>query len=145
MHPAMISSKRLLEMVCKWQKKAMSQRRRISLKRNTSNQMDSFSVEGHFVIYTVDASRFVIPIAFLNRPIFRELLLVAEEEFGFTGSHPLTVPCESFVMEYIVSLLNKNASKEVEKALISMACCRASHPFLVLHQAVSQPMILHGF
>ncbi|KAL4186538.1 hypothetical protein AMTRI_Chr09g34440 [Amborella trichopoda] len=145
MYPAMINSKRLLEIVRKCQKKAMSQRRRISLKRNTSNRMDSVAVEGHFVIYTVDGSRFVIPIAFLNHPIFRELLLVAEEEFGFIGSHPLTVPCESFVMEYIVSLLKKNASKEVEKALISMACGRASHPSLLLHQAVSQPMILHGF
>ncbi|KAL4201041.1 hypothetical protein AMTRI_Chr02g256610 [Amborella trichopoda] len=141
----MINSKRFLEIARKWQKKAMSQRRRISLKRSTSNRMDSVAVEGHFVIYTVDGSRFVIPLAFLNRPIFQELLLVAEEEFGFTGCRPLIVPCESFVMEYIVSLLNKNASKEFDKALVSMACCRASHPSLVLHQAVSQPMIFHGF
>ncbi|KAL4186536.1 hypothetical protein AMTRI_Chr09g34430 [Amborella trichopoda] len=130
----MINSKRLLEIARKWQKKAMSQRRRISLIRNTSNRMDSVAVEGHFVIYTVDGSRFVIPLAFLNRPIFQELLLVAEEEFGFTGCRPLTVPYESFLMEHIVSLLNKNASKEVEKALVSMACCRASHKALVLHK-----------
>ncbi|XP_011629052.1 auxin-responsive protein SAUR36-like [Amborella trichopoda] len=107
--------------------------------------MDSIADEGPFVIYTVDGSRFVIPLAFLNRHIFQEILLVAEEEFGFIGCCPFTVPCESFVMEYMVSLLNKNASKEVEKALVSMACCRASHPSLVPHQVVSEPMILHGF
>ncbi|KAL4201052.1 hypothetical protein AMTRI_Chr02g256670 [Amborella trichopoda] len=139
----MINSKRLLEMARKWQKKAISQRRRISLKRNTSDQMDSVAAAGQFVIYTVAGSRFMIPLAFLNRHIFRELLLMAEEEFGLTGRHPLTLPCESFVMEYIVHQLNKNASMEVEKALVSMACCRASHPSLVL-QPFSAPMILHS-
>ncbi|KAL4186540.1 hypothetical protein AMTRI_Chr09g34450 [Amborella trichopoda] len=137
----MINSKRLLEIARKWQKKAMSQR---TLKRNTSDRRDSAIVEGHFVIYTVDGSRFMVPLAFLNRPIFRELLLMAEEEFGLTGRHPITVPCYSFVMEYIVFLLNKHASKEVEKALVSMACCRASHPSLAL-QAFSEPMILNSF
>ncbi|KAL4186546.1 hypothetical protein AMTRI_Chr09g34480 [Amborella trichopoda] len=141
----MINSKRLLEIACKWHIKAMSQRRRISLKINTSDRMDSVATEGHFVIYTIDGSRFVIPLTFLNRPIFQELLLMAEEEYGLTGCRPLTVPCESFVMDYIVSLLNKNASKEVEKALVSMACCRAAHPSLLLHQAVTEPIILHGF
>ncbi|KAL4186542.1 hypothetical protein AMTRI_Chr09g34460 [Amborella trichopoda] len=140
----MINSKRLLEMARKWQKKAIGQRRRISLKRNISDRMDSVAAEGHFVIYTVDGSRFMIPLAFLNRPIFRELLLMAEEEFGLTGRHPLTLPCESFVMEYIVHLLNKNASMEVEKALVSMACCRGSHPSLVL-EPFSEPMILRSF
>ncbi|XP_011626701.1 auxin-responsive protein SAUR68-like [Amborella trichopoda] len=134
---------RLLEIARKWQKKAIGQRRRMSLKRNTSDRRDSAVVDGHFVIYTVDGSRYMIPLAFFNRPIFRELLLMAEEEFGFIGRHPLTVPCDSFV-EYIVYLLNKHASKEVEKALVSMACCRASHPSLAL-QAFSEPMILHSF
>ncbi|KAL4186550.1 hypothetical protein AMTRI_Chr09g34490 [Amborella trichopoda] len=46
----MINSKRLLEIARKWQKKARSQRRGISLKRNPSDQMDSVAVEGHFVI-----------------------------------------------------------------------------------------------
>ncbi|KAL4186545.1 hypothetical protein AMTRI_Chr09g34470 [Amborella trichopoda] len=139
----MINSKRILEIARKWQKKAMSQRRRISLKSNTSNRIDSIAAEGHFVIYTVDGSRFMVPLAFLDHHIFRELLLMAEE-FGLTGCHPITLPCESFVMEYIVYLLNKNASLEVEKALVSMTCCRASHPALVV-EPFSEPMILHSF
>ncbi|KAL4195171.1 hypothetical protein AMTRI_Chr05g63210 [Amborella trichopoda] len=55
----------------------------------------------------------MIPLAYLNSPIFRELLLMAEEEFGFTRCGPLKVPCEAFVMEYIISLLNRNPPIEV--------------------------------
>ncbi|KAL4201031.1 hypothetical protein AMTRI_Chr02g256540 [Amborella trichopoda] len=73
----------------------------------------------------------MIPLAFLNHRIFRELLLMAGEEFGLTGCHPLTLPCESFVMEYI-------------KALVSMTCCIASHPSLVV-EPLSEPMILRSF
>jgi SAUR family protein len=38
--------------------------------------------------------RFVIPISYLNQPLFQELLHQAEEEFGY--DHPmggLTIPC----------------------------------------------------
>lgn len=38
--------------------------------------------------------RFVVPVTYLNHPSFQELLVRAEEEFGFV--HPmggLTIPC----------------------------------------------------
>ncbi|KAL4195194.1 hypothetical protein AMTRI_Chr05g63360 [Amborella trichopoda] len=57
---------------------------------------------------------------------------MAEEEFGFTGCGPLKVHYEVFVMEYIISLLNRNPPIEVEKALISVTTCRASIPSLAL-------------
>ncbi|KAL1149477.1 hypothetical protein V6Z11_A10G193300 [Gossypium hirsutum] len=46
--------------------------------------------------------RFVIPIAYLNHPLFQDLLNKAKEEFGF--NHPmggLTIPCSE---EYFISL-----------------------------------------
>ncbi|KAL4186544.1 hypothetical protein AMTRI_Chr09g14610 [Amborella trichopoda] len=140
----MINSKRILEIARKWQKQAMRQRKRTSLK-TTSEEVGPVADEGHFVIYTTDGSRFVIPLAFLNRPIFRELLLMAKEEFGFVGSNPLRVPCEALVMEYIVCLLRKNASKELDKALAYMASCRTSLASLSLHQTTPANMIQHGF
>ncbi|KAL4195191.1 hypothetical protein AMTRI_Chr05g72170 [Amborella trichopoda] len=83
----------------------------------------------------MDGSWFMIPLAYLNRPIFQELLTMVEEEFGFMRCGPLQVPCEASVMEYIVSLLSKNACVEVEKALVSITSCREPLPSLGLHES----------
>ncbi|OMO92865.1 Auxin responsive SAUR protein [Corchorus olitorius] len=60
--------------------------------------------KGHIAVYVGDGNkkRFVIPISFLNHPLFRDLLNRAEEEFGF--NHPmggLTIPCSE---EYFISI-----------------------------------------
>ncbi|KAK1572489.1 hypothetical protein Q3G72_033514 [Acer saccharum] len=62
-----------------------------------SNQSTSIDVpKGYLAVYVGESQkkRFVIPISFLNKPSFQELLCIAEEEFGF--NHPmggLTIPC----------------------------------------------------
>ncbi|KAL4195192.1 hypothetical protein AMTRI_Chr05g63340 [Amborella trichopoda] len=133
----MISSKMLSEITPKWQSQSSRGRR-----QQSDNELkDLVADKGHFVIYTIDGSRFMIPLPYLNRPIFRELLLMAEEEFGFTGNGPLMVPCEAFVLEYIVSLLRRNPPIEMEKALISVTSCRASIPL----QTAPDPSILPNF
>ncbi|KAK1571371.1 hypothetical protein Q3G72_015733 [Acer saccharum] len=48
--------------------------------------------KGHVAVYVGESQkkRFVVPISFLNKPSFQELLRKAEEEFGFhhpTGDH----------------------------------------------------------
>ncbi|KAL4201040.1 hypothetical protein AMTRI_Chr02g214170 [Amborella trichopoda] len=78
----MMHSKRIMETARKWKKHAMRQRVRISLKATTSEKVGLVADEGHFIIYTTDRSHFVIPLAYLNQPIFGELLFMAEEEFG---------------------------------------------------------------
>jgi SAUR family protein len=59
--------------------------------------------KGHFAVYVGEfKKRFVIPIAYLNYPLFQDLLNLAEEEFGY--DHPmggLTIPCSE---EYFISL-----------------------------------------
>ena len=60
--------------------------------------------KGHIAVYVGEGSkrRLVIPISFLNHPLFADLLNRAEEEFGF--NHPmggLTFPCSD---EYFISL-----------------------------------------
>ncbi|KAL4195190.1 hypothetical protein AMTRI_Chr05g72160 [Amborella trichopoda] len=121
------------------------QRKKIFLKRTPSQQGSSVAVEGHFVIYTVDGSRFMVPLAYLNHPIFQELLSMAKEEFGFTRCGPLLMPCEASIIEYIVSLLSKNACVEVEKALVSITSCREPLPFFGLHRIIPDNNILCGF
>ena len=51
--------------------------------------------------------RFVIPVSYLNQPLFQELLCQAEEEFGF--DHPmgaLTIPCREDAFIDLISRLN---------------------------------------
>ncbi|KAL4195170.1 hypothetical protein AMTRI_Chr05g72090 [Amborella trichopoda] len=82
----------------------------------------------------MDGSRFMIPLAYLNCPIFQELLSMTEEEFRFMRCGPLQVPCEASLMEYIVSLLSKNTCRHwvplnhAESLCLPFACIEASLP-----------------
>ncbi|KAB1207563.1 Indole-3-acetic acid-induced protein ARG7 [Morella rubra] len=61
--------------------------------------------KGHFAVYVGESAhkkRFVVPISYLNHPLFQHLLNRAGEEFGY--NHPmggLTIPCSE---EYFISL-----------------------------------------
>ncbi|KAM5573442.1 indole-3-acetic acid-induced protein ARG7-like [Rosa sericea] len=51
--------------------------------------------KGFFAVYVGESQkkRFMIPISFLNQPLFQDLLSQAEEEFGY--NHPMggiTIP-----------------------------------------------------
>ncbi|XP_051131311.1 auxin-responsive protein SAUR21-like [Andrographis paniculata] len=70
------------------------------LRRSLSGERRSASEvpKGHLAVYAGknERKRFVIPVSYLNHPSFQELLLQAEEEFGFY--HPmggLTIPCSA--------------------------------------------------
>ncbi|XP_019052160.1 PREDICTED: auxin-responsive protein SAUR68-like [Nelumbo nucifera] len=83
----MINNRKLLAMARKWQKLAAIGRRRISsprskLQRDVDECSAMVTVKDHFVVYTADQKRFVIPLTYLNNPIFIELLRMSEEVFG---------------------------------------------------------------
>ncbi|XP_015057946.1 auxin-responsive protein SAUR68-like [Solanum pennellii] len=136
----MISTKKLIKMARKWQKFAAMQRKRISFPRNVSDadscsSSSSFIIEkGHFVVYTIDQRRFMIPLVYLENEIIRQLLNMSEEEFGLPSSAPITLPCDSAFMDYIISLIKKGvAAGDLHKALllsIPSTCCSTSS----LHQ-----------
>ncbi|ESQ50873.1 hypothetical protein EUTSA_v10023002mg [Eutrema salsugineum] len=77
-------------------------------KQSPSSPNLDFVPKGHVAVYVgeqVDKKRFVVPISYLNHPLFRYFLRCAEEEFGF--NHPmggLTIPCkeETFCSYYLV-------------------------------------------
>ena len=54
-----------------------------------------------------DKKRYFVPLSYLSHPIFQDLLLHAEEEFGF--HHPmggLTIPCTEEAFFSLTSALN---------------------------------------
>ena len=67
--------------------------------------------KGYLAVYVGESEkkRFVIPISFLNRPTFQQLLNKAEEEFGF--DHPmggLTIPCSEDTFIDLTSCLHES-------------------------------------
>nr|XP_009777629.1 PREDICTED: auxin-induced protein X15-like [Nicotiana sylvestris] len=83
--------------------------------------------KGQFVVYTKEGKRFVVPLYYLNHPIFKVLLEMAEEEYGSTVNGPLRVPCENELMEYILCLLRTKPDAEIEEAISSISTCRGTH------------------
>ncbi|XP_016546457.1 auxin-responsive protein SAUR68-like [Capsicum annuum] len=104
-------------MAMRWQKFAAMQRKRISLTRNGSDA-DSFSKsspsivrKGHFVVYTIDQTSFVIPLDYLENVVIRQLLILSEEVFGLSSACPITVLSSQFLHVAVQLLL---CSKKVK-------------------------------
>ena len=129
----MISPKNLIRIARKWQKVAALGRKRISLQRfNRGVDADSCGTssvadKGHFVVYSSDRRRFMIPLVYLNNEIFRELFQMSEEEFGIQSDGPIILPCDSVFMDYVISFIQCGIGKDLERALImSMASSNCS-------------------
>ncbi|GFY89776.1 hypothetical protein Acr_06g0017160 [Actinidia rufa] len=88
--------------------------------------------------------RFVIPLAYLNNRIFRELLKMAEEEYGLPShGRPITLPCDAVFMEYTVSLIRRrHAAKDLEKALLLSITTGRCLSSLCLQQEQSNQQLL---
>uniref|UniRef100_A0ACD5XUX2 Uncharacterized protein n=1 Tax=Avena sativa TaxID=4498 RepID=A0ACD5XUX2_AVESA len=78
--------------------------------------------EGHCMVYTADGARFEVPLVYLGTTVFAELLRMSEEEFGFASGADggrITLPCDAVVMDYVLCLVSREASEEVERAFLS--------------------------
>ncbi|GLT42990.1 hypothetical protein SLA2020_169670 [Shorea laevis] len=137
----MITAKKLIKLARKWQKMAAIGRQRISFPR-TIGEVDADSCstsstaeKGHFVVYTADQKRFALPLEYLKNEIVRVLFDLAEQEFGLPGNGPLMLPCDAIFMEYVTSLIKRQATKDVQRAvLMSMATSSRCSLSLCLHQ-----------
>ncbi|KAE8724752.1 hypothetical protein F3Y22_tig00009942pilonHSYRG00213 [Hibiscus syriacus] len=120
------SSKKLDRMAKKWHEMIVKGRKRFS-SLGTSNAkvraggIDEPSVaeKGHFVIYTTDLKRHVVPLSYLRNNVFVELLKVSEEEFGLSIHGPIMLPCDSALFKYVVSIVQQGMEIHLEKALLS--------------------------
>ncbi|XP_027112108.1 auxin-induced protein X15-like [Coffea arabica] len=84
---------RILQMLRRWRKKAA-----------TSSDVPA----GHVAIRVGSSfRRFVVRATYLNHPIFKKLLVQAEEEYGFVNQGPLTIPCNEFVFEQILEFVSR--------------------------------------
>ncbi|OWM80344.1 hypothetical protein CDL15_Pgr019624 [Punica granatum] len=71
--------------------------------------MSSKTPKGHLAVYVgeEEKKRYMVPISYLNHPLFQDLLNRAEEEFGY--HHPmggLTFPCTEETFIDLVSQLS---------------------------------------
>ncbi|KAJ6985856.1 hypothetical protein NC653_023707 [Populus alba x Populus x berolinensis] len=142
-----ISAKKLVKLARKWQKLAAISRKRLTFPQTISSldsddcSTSSTAEKGHFVVYTTDEKRFVLPLDYLNNEIVKELFNLAEEEFGLTSNGPLTLPCDAAFMEYAITMIKKNVAKDVEKALlITLASNRCSSSLNFHHDVTNQQL-----
>ncbi|XP_055821638.1 indole-3-acetic acid-induced protein ARG7-like [Solanum dulcamara] len=89
---------KLRQMLQRWRKKAST----TSSRRRVPTDVPS----GHVAI-TVGANckRFVVRATYLNHPMFKKLLSQTEEEYGFTNSGPLAIPCDEYLFEELLRYL----------------------------------------
>ncbi|KAK6253933.1 hypothetical protein QUC31_015653 [Theobroma cacao] len=121
----MISAKKLIRLARKWHNLAAIKRKTITFSRTTGDDdtnsccsTSSMVEKGHFVVYSADEKRFVLPLEYLKNEIVMELFNLAEEEFGLPSNGNLTLPCDAAFMEYVIGLIKRKASKELVKALL---------------------------
>ncbi|OAY22543.1 auxin-responsive protein SAUR62 [Manihot esculenta] len=98
----MRSPKEVIKIAAKWQNVASSMRK---IKVQVAQK-------GHFVVYSNDKKRFVVPLDYLNHRIFKELFKMSEEEFGLPGKGPITFPYDAVFVEYLISLVKQHASED---------------------------------
>ncbi|KAM7268707.1 hypothetical protein ACFE04_010873 [Oxalis oulophora] len=72
----------------------------------------SMANKGHFVVYSTDGSRFMIPLIYLKNDIFRDLLRMSEEEFGWSCDGPIKFPCDASFMKDVISVVERGREEE---------------------------------
>ncbi|XP_038693108.1 auxin-responsive protein SAUR68-like [Tripterygium wilfordii] len=141
----MISTKKLIRLARKWQKFVVIRRKRVTFPTAKGGldveSCSTSSSKGHFVVYTNDQRRFLLPLKFLNHDVVRELFELAEEEFGLPSDGPLTLPCDASFMEYVIALIQHHISKDVQKALIMSISNKCSSTLYLQQEIVNQQEI----
>lgn len=84
-------------------------------------------IKGHLVIYTIDEEElYEVPLSCLNNHVIKELFEDGRSGDGLEIDRPITMPCNSLLMDYILSMVGKQTSSEVEALFVSMASVSCS-------------------
>ncbi|XP_068645239.1 auxin-responsive protein SAUR64-like [Aristolochia californica] len=115
----MMNPRKLVEIVRRLHEGGVVGRRGMSPRREEfSGCLRTVADKGHFVVYSIDGGRFVVPLEFLGSALCKQLLRMSEEEFGLRSNSPIVLPCEAVVVDYIVSSFQRRIAGDMEKALI---------------------------
>ena len=71
-----------------------------------------------------EQQKIVMPIVYLNHPLFSQLLKEAEEEYGFDQQGTIIIPCHVKDFRYVQGLIDKEKSSQHQHHVIS--CFRPS-------------------
>ncbi|XP_057950772.1 auxin-responsive protein SAUR32 [Malania oleifera] len=54
-----------------------------------------------------EQQRFIIPVIYVNHPLFMQLLKEAEEEYGFDQKGPITIPCHVAEFQHVQGMIHQ--------------------------------------
>ncbi|KAK3188592.1 hypothetical protein Dsin_028153 [Dipteronia sinensis] len=57
-----------------------------------------------------------VPLKYLGKSVFRELLRMSDEEFGIPNNGLITLPCDSTFLKYVLALVRGGISEGLEKS-----------------------------
>ncbi|KAL8519584.1 hypothetical protein ACS0TY_010501 [Phlomoides rotata] len=55
-----------------------------------------------------DQQRFIIPVCYVNHPLFSQLLNEAEQEYGFDQKGPINIPCDVEEFFHVRCMIDKD-------------------------------------
>ncbi|XP_028765714.1 auxin-responsive protein SAUR50 [Neltuma alba] len=105
---------RIRQMLLRWRKKACA----------TGASSPSSDVPAGHVAVCVGASRrrFIVRTTYLNHPIFKKLLVEAEEEYGFCTQGPLTIPCDESLFEEALRAMSRYPTRHTSLEDLQNRC-----------------------
>ncbi|CAN8312616.1 unnamed protein product [Cochlearia groenlandica] len=125
---------RLRQMLRRWRNKA----RLSSVSRCVPSDVPS----GHVAICVgSECRRFVVRASYLNHPLLSNLLVQAEEAYGFVNQGPLVIPCEESVFEETIRFISRSDSTTRSNRFTCPEGKIKSKIDLIIE---SRPLLLHG-
>ncbi|KAK8987189.1 hypothetical protein V6N11_026945 [Hibiscus sabdariffa] len=118
-------------------------------KNNSDNEQAPSDVPSGHVAVIVGASmrRFIVRATYLNHPMFRNLLVQTEEEYGFNHDGPLTFPCDESFFEEILRVVSRSDSPSTSGRFSKFGalqrCCHVGMKNKLGVLSESRPL-LHG-
>ncbi|KAL4281008.1 hypothetical protein GQ457_03G038320 [Hibiscus cannabinus] len=126
---------RLRQMLRRWRNKS----------RMSAGRIPSDVPAGHVAVCVgTSCRRFVVHTTYLNHPVFKKLLVQAEEEYGFTNQGPLAIPCDESVFEQVIRFISRSESGRSGK-LVNTEDLKGNHVGRTkLEQWTESRPLLHG-
>ncbi|XP_027337360.1 auxin-responsive protein SAUR32-like [Abrus precatorius] len=70
--------------------------------------------------------KIMVPVMYLNHPLFSQLLKEAEEEYGFDQQGTIIIPCHVEEFRYVQDLINRDKSPQHHHHHHVISCFRPS-------------------